>query len=72
MQTYTDLRAYYRSHRHALCGFERVHVAVEGLDLKPVYKRVDALVRPVHGSGSQWVSADRLSPLSDPVLAVPI
>ena len=24
MQTYADLRAYYRSHRHALCGFERV------------------------------------------------
>jgi len=71
MTTYTDLRAYYRTHRTALCALERVSVAVEVLDLRDRFGAVDALIRPVHGRGTQWVSAARLSPLEDPVLTAP-
>lgn len=64
--TYTDLRAYYRTHREALCRFEGVRVAVEVLDLREAWGRLDALVTPLNGKGQQWVDASRLTPLPEP------
>lgn len=34
-------------------------IAVEILDARKVWNRTDYLVRPIAGSGQQWVSADR-------------
>ena len=44
-------------------AYLRIHplrVLVQILDSREVWGRVDCLVSPIHGSGEQWVSLDRL------------
>jgi len=61
-QTYTDMAAYLRTHKRALCALERVLAPVDVLDLRERFGRMDALVRPVGGEGTQWVDVARLTP----------
>lgn len=38
-----------------------LRVSVRVLDARPAFGRLDLLVEPVEGSGSAWVSADRVN-----------
>jgi hypothetical protein len=39
---------------------ESLSIPVEIEDIRKVWQRVDVLVSPVNGNGSQWVSLDRV------------
>lgn len=43
-----------------------LHIAVTVLDARRVWDRTDYLIRPVSGSGQQWVSAARVGDLRTP------
>jgi hypothetical protein len=40
--------------------FEKITVECHIIDSRLVWNRVDVLVEPVNGSGSMWVSKDRI------------
>lgn len=40
---------------------EGLYIDVEVVDVRQVWNRVDCLVTPLMGSGSAWVSVERLS-----------
>jgi hypothetical protein len=39
---------------------ESLSIPVEIEDIRKVWQRVDVLISPVNGNGSQWVSLDRV------------
>lgn len=39
---------------------QTLFIPVTVLDVRKVFQRIDALVTPVGGNGSQWVSLDRI------------
>jgi len=47
--------------RPAILTIGPLKFAVQVLDSRQVFSRVDCLVTPLHGAGQQWVSTDRLS-----------
>jgi hypothetical protein len=59
MRTTNEMRPLHP--RPAILTIGPLKVAVQVLDSRQVFSRVDCLVTPLHGAGQQWVSTDRLS-----------
>lgn len=47
--------------RQGVLKIDQLRVAVQCVDARQCWQRIDVLVTPIAGSGEQWVSADRLT-----------
>jgi hypothetical protein len=57
--------------RGALLECGALRVAVEVLDVRRVFARIDVLVKPAAGEGQQWVALDRLTVTPEQIGAMP-
>lgn len=58
--------------RIAMLNVDDLRVRVKILDTRRVFGRIDHQVSPEAGFGTQWVSADRVTILSNPPQSIPL